>query len=162
LRFRRLEYLVAAAEELNFAHAADRLRVTQPPFSMRIHDLEDELGIELFEKQGKGVALAPAGKSFLIDARRILEDCEASIRKAQRVSRDEIGELAIGYISALTHDFLGKALETWRLTAPGIIVDCIETDSETQDRALLEGRISVGILVAGASDESWSCYRSAF
>jgi DNA-binding transcriptional LysR family regulator len=53
----------------------------------------------------------------------------------------------IGYISALTHDFLGKALEVWRLTAPGIIVDCIEMDSVSQERALLEGRISVGILV---------------
>jgi DNA-binding transcriptional LysR family regulator len=149
MRFRRLEYFVAAAEELNFTHAADRLHVTQPPFSKQIHELEGELGIELFEKQGKGVALTPAGKSFLIDARRILEDCEASIRKAQRVSRGDIGELAVGYISALTHDFLGKALETWRLTAPGIIVDCIEMDSETQEWALLEGRISVGILVPG-------------
>ena len=72
MRFRRLEYFVAAAEELNFTHAADRLHVTQPPFSKQIHELEGELGIELFEKQGKGVALTPAGKSFLIDARRIL------------------------------------------------------------------------------------------
>ena len=147
MKFRRLEYFVAAAEELNFTHAADRLHVTQPPFSKQIHELEGELGIELFEKQGKGVALTPAGKSFLIDARRILEDCEASIRKAQRISRGEIGELAVGYMSALTHDFLGKALEVWRLTAPGIVVDCIEMDSVTQERALLEGRISVGILV---------------
>jgi DNA-binding transcriptional LysR family regulator len=50
-------------------------------------------------------------------------------------------------MSALTHDFLGKALETWRLTAPGIIIDCIEMDSATQERALLEGRIAVRILV---------------
>ena len=64
---------------------------------------------------------------------------EASIRKAQRISRGEIGELAIGYMSALTHDFLGKALEVWRLNSPGMIVDCIEMDSVSQERALLEG-----------------------
>jgi DNA-binding transcriptional LysR family regulator len=75
------------------------------------------------------------------------EDCDASIRKAQRISRGEIGELAIGYMSALTHDFLSKALEVLRQTAPGIVVDCIEMDSVSQERALLEGRISVGILV---------------
>src|SRR5271165_1173311 len=46
-----------------------------------------------------------------------------------------------------THDFLGKALEVWRLNSPEIIVDCIEMDSLSQERALLEGRISVGILV---------------
>jgi hypothetical protein len=76
-------------------------------------------------------------KSFLIGARRILEDCEASIRKAQRISHGEIGELAIGYISALTHDFLGKALKVWWLTSPGIIIDCIEMDSVSQERPLL-------------------------
>src|SRR5258708_2638220 len=99
------------------------------------NDLEGELGIELFEGRRKGVALTPAGKSFLIDARRILEDCAASIRKAQRISRGEIGELAIGYMSAMTHDFLGKALEVWRLNSPGITVDCIEMDSISQERA---------------------------
>jgi DNA-binding transcriptional LysR family regulator len=98
MKFRHLEYFVAAAEELNFTHAADRLHVSQPPFSKQIHDLEGELGIELFDRRRKGVALTPAGKAFLVDARRILEDCDASIKKAQRISRGEIGELAIGYI----------------------------------------------------------------
>jgi DNA-binding transcriptional LysR family regulator len=102
MKFRHIEYFVAAAEELNFTHAAGRLHVSQPPFSKQIHDLEGELGIDLFARQRKGVTLTPAGKSFLIDARRILEDCEASIRKAQRISRGEIGELAIGYMSAAT------------------------------------------------------------
>jgi DNA-binding transcriptional LysR family regulator len=128
---------------LNFTHAADRLHVSQPPFSKQIHDLEGELGIELFERQRKGVALTPAGKSFLIDTRSIIEDCEASIRKAQRISRGEIGELAIGYMSALTHEFFGKALEVWRLTA-GIVVDCIEMDWISQERALLEQRFCRG------------------
>src|SRR6202044_867426 len=104
MKFRHLEYFVAAAEELNFTHAADRLHVSQPPFSKQIHDLEGELGIDLFERQRKGVRLTLAGKSFLIDARKILEDCEASIKKAQRISRGEIGELTIGYMAALTHE----------------------------------------------------------
>ena len=49
MKFRHLEYFVAAAEELNFTHAADRLHVSQPPFSKQIHDLEGELMMELFE-----------------------------------------------------------------------------------------------------------------
>jgi DNA-binding transcriptional LysR family regulator len=147
MKFRHLEYFVAAAEELNFTHAADRLHVSQPPFSKQIHDLEGELGIILFERRRKGVVLTPAGKTFLLDARRILQDCEVSVRKAQRISRGEIGELAIGYMSALTHEFLSKALEVWRLTAPDIVIDCIEMDCLSQERALLEGRIAVGLLV---------------
>ena len=95
MKFRHLEYFVAAAEELNFTHAADRLHVSQPPFSKQIHDMEGELRMELFERRRKGVVLTPAGKTFLVDARRILEDCDASIKKAPWISRDEIGELAI-------------------------------------------------------------------
>src|SRR4029077_8433717 len=107
------------------------LHVSQPPFSKQIHDLEGEFGIELFDRRRKGVALTPAGKSFLVDARRILEDCDASIIKAQRISRGEIGELAIGYISALTHDFLGKALPLQRIPAK----DVIFPDLAPEDRA---------------------------
>ena len=54
--------------------------------------------VKMFERPRKGVAPTPAGKSFLIDARRILEECDASIRKAQRTRRGEIAELAIGWI----------------------------------------------------------------
>ena len=161
MKFRHLEYFVAAAEELNFTHAADRLHVSQPPFSKQIHDLEGELRMELFERRRKGVALTPAGKAFLVDARRILEDCDASIKKAQRISRGEIGELAIGYMSALTHDFLGKALEVWRQTSPGIVVDCIEMDTLSQERALLRGE-SRWVYLCRAIGRCWSCYACGF
>jgi hypothetical protein len=87
MKFRPLEYFVAAAEELNF-HSRRRTSWTflSRRFSKQIHDLKGELEIELFERKRKGIALTPAGKSFLIDAWQILEDCGASIRKAQRIS----------------------------------------------------------------------------
>ncbi len=147
MKFRHLEYFVAAAEELNFTHAADRLHVSQPPFSKQIQDLEGELGVNLFQRERKGVALTGAGKAFLTDARGILEACDQAVRKAQRISRGEVGELTIGHMSALTHEFLGPALGLWQKTSPGIMVDCIDMDPETQERALLDGRIAMGILV---------------
>jgi hypothetical protein len=65
MKLRHLEYFVAAAEELNFTHAADRMHVSQPPFSKQIQDLEGELGVNLFQRERKGVALTMAGRSFL-------------------------------------------------------------------------------------------------
>src|SRR6476646_7428160 len=105
MKVRHLEYFVAAAEELNFTHAAARLNVSQPPFSKQIHDLEAELGIELFQRHQKGVALTAAGRVFLLDAKR--------------VSRGEVAELVVGYLSAFTQDFLGSALQIWHATSPG-------------------------------------------
>jgi DNA-binding transcriptional LysR family regulator len=87
MKFRHLEYFVAAAEELNFSHVAAGLHFSQPPFSRQIHDLEGELSAKLFERQRKGVILTPAGTAFLIDARRILEDAAASFQKARRSAR---------------------------------------------------------------------------
>ena len=147
MKLRHLEYFVAAAEELNLTHAAGRLHVSQPPFSKQIQDLEGELGVNLFQRERKGVALTAAGKAFLIDARGILESCDLAVKKAQRINRGELGELAVGHMAALTYDFLGQTLERWQKVSPGVVVDCIEMDPETQERALLDGRIAVGILV---------------
>jgi DNA-binding transcriptional LysR family regulator len=91
--------------------------------------------------------LTPAGKAFLIDARGILEACDQAVKKAQRINRGELGELTVGHMAALTHDFLGQALERWHKESPGMIVDCVEMDAVEQERALLDGRIAVGILV---------------
>jgi DNA-binding transcriptional LysR family regulator len=146
MKLRHLEYFVAAAEELNFTHAADRLHVSQPPFSKQIQDLEDEVGVSLFQRERKGVALTAAGKSFLIDARGILDACDLAVKKAQRINRGELGELTVGHMAALTHDFLGQTLERRHNVSPGIIIDCVEMDPETQERALLDGRIAVGIV----------------
>jgi DNA-binding transcriptional LysR family regulator len=147
MTFQHLKYFVAFAENLNFARATNRSLISRPPFSKHIKDLEEELEVHLFERKAKAVTLTPAGKAFLIDARRMVEDLEASIKKARRVSGGEIGELVIGYMSALTRDFLSQALEVWRRTAPAVAIDCIEMDTLAQEQALIEGRISVGILV---------------
>jgi len=55
MKFRHLEYFIAAAEELNFTHAADRLHVSQPPFSKQIHDLEGQLRIDATRIDGSFV-----------------------------------------------------------------------------------------------------------
>jgi DNA-binding transcriptional LysR family regulator len=76
-----------------------------------------------------------------------LEACDQAVKKAQRINRGELGELTVGHMAALTHEFLGQALERWYNESPGIIIDCVEMDAVEQERALLDGRIAVGILV---------------
>src|SRR5688500_13361017 len=90
---RDLRYFVTVAEELHFTRAAERLYVSQPALSKQVRALERQLGVELFRRDRRGVALTEAGAALLPHARQMLADWEkgaAALRAAQR------GTLAVG------------------------------------------------------------------
>jgi DNA-binding transcriptional LysR family regulator len=72
MELRHLRYFVAVGEEQHYGRAAERLHVAQPALSRQIQDLEQEIGVRLFDRLPRGVRLSAAGESFLDDARRIL------------------------------------------------------------------------------------------
>src|SRR6201987_5661280 len=97
MELRHLRYFVAIGEEENYRRAAQRLNVAQTALSTQIQDLEAELGFKLFERLPRGVKLSAAGKLFLEDARRVLQELSEAAVRAGRVARGRSGTLRVGF-----------------------------------------------------------------
>src|SRR5438094_161770 len=110
MELRHLRYFVAVADELSFTKAAERLRLAQPSLTRQIRNLEEELGVHLLDRSGKGTSLTYEGRAFLIDARRLLAECAECVESVQRLSRGETGHLAIGYLANVYGDLLAETL----------------------------------------------------
>ena len=98
-------YFQKVAQYENYHLAAEELYVSQPSLSRAMASLENELGVTLFEKVGRGVTLTKAGKMFLEYANRILEDCNVAVDKMQELSSDG-GKIDIGYIFPLAGHYI--------------------------------------------------------
>src|SRR6201996_9368942 len=122
MELRHLRYFVIVAEEQNVTRAAERLHVSQPPLSRQIHDLEAELGVELFHRTAKSLALTEAGKVFLNEARAVLLRVDKAVETVRTVARGDRGSLRIGYSPSLAVELLPKALRVLEHERPGIRV----------------------------------------
>lgn len=142
----QLRCFVAVAEELHFGRAAARLNMTQPPLSRQVQILEHLVGVTLLERTSRNVRLTAAGRSFLVDARRIVKMAEQSTALAQRVARGELGSLSLGFTAASGYSYLPRLLERIRTELPGIDLQLTEMVTPDQLDGLRSGAIDLGLL----------------
>ena len=93
---RHLRYFVSVAQAGGVSRAASQIRLSQPALSRQIHDLENELGVALFERAGRSVHLTGAGEDLLAYARRVLSEAEALRERARALHRGDSGVLHVG------------------------------------------------------------------
>ncbi len=151
---RRLRYFVAVAETLHFGRAATRLHISQPPLSRQIQQLEREIGTLLLRRNKRHVELTDAGAHLLVDARRILVDAEQLAERTRRAATGAIGQLTLGFISAVDYSILPGVLRAYRESYPGVTLDLRELTSDIQLRELRTSRIDVGMLLTPVDDAS--------
>ena len=145
MELRHLRYFVALAEELHFGRAARRLNMSQPPLSLQIRQLEDEIGVALFSRKRR-VELTPSGQEFLKYANAALQQVQQGVRSAQRVERGERGQLNVGFMSSMASTYMPWLLRVFRDRFPDVELVLNEGDTWTQFRGLLEGRLGVCIV----------------
>lgn len=146
MELRHLRYFVAVAEDLNFTKAAARLRLAQPSLTRQIHNLEEEIGVRLLSRSKSHVALTEEGRSFLVDARRILALATESILSVQRLSRGETGQLNIAYLANSDFELLPETLAAFRQAFPHIALNLFDMAPAEQFRALDTRKIDLGFV----------------
>lgn len=146
MELRHLRYFVAVAEEQNVTRAAARLHVSQPPLSRQIRDLEDELGIALFEHGAKSVRLTAAGRVFLNEAQAVLQRVDEAVQAAKAVATGQRGEIHVGYAPSLTVELLPRALRAFQETHPGIRVQLHDLSTEEMLAGLRKGNLHVALV----------------
>ena len=147
MELRHLRYFVVAAEEEHFHRAARRLHIVQPALSRQIRVLEQEVGVELFERLSHGVRLSSAGRVFLDGARKILAETDALMLSAQRAERGQQGLLRIGFVKEGSRfRILPQAFNAFRHDFPGVELTLMPAMSDAQLEALREGNLDAGFV----------------
>ncbi|MFQ3556601.1 LysR substrate-binding domain-containing protein [Streptomyces gramineus] len=142
LDLRKLRYFVAVAEELNFGRAAERLHITQPVLSRQIRSLEDELGVEVFDRSRRGTLLTPAGEQLFEDAVPLLASARALLRRVKSAAQ-ETPTLTIGFMPGIT---VTSAMVAFTARHPEANVRLLRTSWDDQVEVLRDGRADVSVV----------------
>jgi DNA-binding transcriptional LysR family regulator len=147
MELRHLRYFVAVGEEQHYGRGAQRLRIAQPALSRQIQDLEEEVGFKLFDRLSRGVKLSTAGKLFLEEARRILQQVDEATKRGKRVSSGQSGTLRVGFIESMSwHGVVPDAFRQFRERQPDAELQIRPMSSLEQIQAVRSGQLDAGFL----------------
>jgi DNA-binding transcriptional LysR family regulator len=147
LELRHLRYFLAVADSGHMTRAAQQLGIQQPPLSIQIRALEMQLGVDLFHRRPRGMALTDAGRQFVIEARRIVEDLATTQLRMTQIARGQHGTLNVGFTSsAASHAFMPEALRALRKQYPDITLELSEDNAATLTEAVVDARLHCALL----------------
>lgn len=156
LELRHLRYFVAVAEELNFARAAEKMHLCQPPLSQQIRKLEEIVGYPLFVRTSRSVKLTPAGEAFLERARRTLRIMQRDLDETRSVGAGEVGSLNVGFVGSAMLTTLPEAFKRYREQYPRVQLRLYESFTSRVIEGLENGTLDAGILRDSDSSQTLS------
>ncbi len=154
IELRHLRYFVAAAEELNFRRAAERIHIDQTPLSRTVRDLEDQLGVLLFVRAPRSLRLTPAGAKLLDESRKILLRVERTKRMVRETNLRYHAPLRIGVADDISQPKLAECFARWRELEPETPLDLSEMRATELLDALQREEIDTGFSFGAADDDA--------
>jgi LysR family hydrogen peroxide-inducible transcriptional activator len=158
---RQLQYVVAVAETLGFHKAAERCHVSQPTLSAQVKQLEDVLGVQLFERDRRRVLLTAAGAVVVAHARRVLLEIDDMIAAAKQLIEPCSGTFRIGVIPTIAPYLLPDVVPAVRARYPKLQLVFREEKTDAVVADLREGRLDAGLLALEADIGEWASGRIA-
>ena len=146
VELRHLRHFVAVAEELHFGRAAARLVLAQPALSQSIMALEKEIGVRLLERTTRTVTLTPAGRVFLDECRRVLQQVDLAVDRAREAERGQAGTLRIGYVVSASYEILPPILAEFRRISPAVTLRMMSRSTAELIALLADGELSIGFV----------------
>jgi LysR family hydrogen peroxide-inducible transcriptional activator len=152
MNLRDLEYAVAIADLGSMARAAGHCHVSQSTLSIQLRKLEETLGIEIFERAGRGLVPTEAGRAILAVARSILEET-ARLREVAATFRDpDAGQLRLGVFPTLAPYFMPRALPAICRAYPRLVPLLVEEKSQVLAEKLVRGELDAALLALPVED----------
>ncbi len=152
IEIRQLRYAVMTADTQSFSRAAAALNVKQSTLSRRVMQLEERLGVKLFERTTRGAEPTENGRVFIEQARRIVTDIENLQTTARNVSYGLQGRIAVGYCSPLMSGNLKLTFSDYLTRFPDVQFDGVEAGPEKLLNGLLSRTIDVAVAPIGLTE----------
>ncbi len=147
IELRLWRQFLAVAEELHFGRAALRLHMTQPPLTQAIAQLERLLGLRLFDRTKRSVALTPAGAALVPEVRDLLARAQALPARARAAAGGEVGRLRLAFVSTVGFALLPQWVRAFRQRYPQVQLELIEATGDVQLQLLARGEIDAGFML---------------
>jgi DNA-binding transcriptional LysR family regulator len=147
IELRLLRYFIAVAETEHVGRAAARLHISQSPLSRQIQQLEELLGIRLFERERRRIRLTDAGRWLIGPAREVIARAESLAREARELGSGELGQISLGFVgAALVGGVLQSALRTLRGERPRVRIVLRQLSSTEQLAQLRDGALDLAMI----------------
>lgn len=153
ISMRQLRYFVAAADAGQFSQAALKVHVSQSAITAAVLQLEETLGVSLFERLPYGVALTAEGHKFAQHARHILDTLQDALSEPLFLSHAMQGVVRVGASYTVLGYFLPALLARFKRSYPQVEIDLIDMDRESIEAAVGDGRLDLGLAIISNSPD---------
>jgi len=158
LDMRHLQYFLEVAHWKSFTKAAQALYITQPTISKMIKNLEEELGVVLFDRIGRRIELTDAGAVLLTQAQHMVKSFEEMTSHLDELMKVQRGRIRIGLPPMVGSNFFPQVIGKFREQYPGITLQLFEYGSKKVEAEVGAGELDIGVILLPTNEELFDFY----